>query len=165
MELKCPLSSSCPLNRASFWTGISIQSPYAFYILYYLLKFSFDMKHLSLFPCCLDPESSYISSALQFSNAFIMWHISSILQLEEGVVDLFSKSIKEDSLDIDMDVVEKPRTINAYVQAWHNQIWEPGFSGIFKGRDSYNKTKAFKDQRQMDLTVKRVVFTYKFISQ
>jgi hypothetical protein len=92
------------------------------------------------------------------------------MQLEEGAVDLFSKSVKEDGLDIDMDVIEKPRTIDVYVQAWHNQIWETGFSGIFKGKDSYNKTKAFKDQRQTDqrqtdLAVKRVVFRYKFISK
>jgi hypothetical protein len=46
--------------------------------------------------------------------------MSSILRLEEGVVDLFSKSVKEDILDIDMDVVKKPRTIDVYVQAWHN---------------------------------------------
>jgi hypothetical protein len=94
-----------------------------------------------------------------------MWLISLILQLEEGAVDLFSKSVKEDGLDIDMDVIEKPRTIGVYVQAWHNQIWEPGFSSIFKGKDSYSKTKAFKDQRQTDLVVKRVVFRYKFISK
>jgi hypothetical protein len=53
-----------------------------------------------------------------------------------------------------MDVGEKPKTIDVYVQAWHNQIWELGFSGIFKGKDSYTKTKAFKDQRHMDLAVK-----------
>jgi hypothetical protein len=94
-----------------------------------------------------------------------MWLISLILQLEEGAVDLFSKSVKEDGLDIDMDVIEKPRTIDVYVQAWHNQIWEPGFSGIFKGKDSYSMTKEFKDQRQTDLAVKRVVFRYKFISK
>jgi hypothetical protein len=94
-----------------------------------------------------------------------MWLISSMLQLEEGSVDLFSKAVKEDGLAIDMDVDEKPRTINVYVQAWHNQIWEPGFMGIFKGKDSYSKTKAFKDQRQTDLAVKRVVFRYEFVSQ
>jgi hypothetical protein len=37
------------------------------------------------------------------------------MQLEEGAVDLFSKSVKEDGLDIDMDVIEKPRTIDVYV--------------------------------------------------
>jgi hypothetical protein len=42
--------------------------------------------------------------------------------LEEGAVDLFSKTIKEDGLEIDMEVVDKPKTINKYVQAWHNQI-------------------------------------------
>jgi hypothetical protein len=43
--------------------------------------------------------------------------MSSILQLDEGSVDLFSKSIKEDNLEINMDVVEKPKTIDVYVQA------------------------------------------------
>ena len=40
-----------------------------------------------------------------------------MLQLEEGIVDLFSKTIREDGLAIDMDVVEKPRTIDVYIQA------------------------------------------------
>jgi hypothetical protein len=63
-----------------------------------------------------------------------MWLMPSLLQLEEGVVDLFSKTIKDDGLAIDLDV-----------QAWHNQIWEQGFMGFFKGKESYSKTKAFVD--------------------
>jgi hypothetical protein len=45
-----------------------------------------------------------------------------MLQLEKGAVDLFSKTVKDDGLVIDMEVVEKLRTIDEYVQAWHNQI-------------------------------------------
>jgi hypothetical protein len=41
--------------------------------------------------------------------------MSSILQLEEGSIDLVSKSIKEDNLEIDTNVVEKPKTIDGYV--------------------------------------------------
>jgi hypothetical protein len=118
----------------------------------------------NLFPCLL-VRKLLLLKCTAFSNDFTMWLISSLLQLEESAVDLFSKSVKEDGLEIDMDVVEKPKTIDVYVQAWHNQIWEPGFSGIFKGKDSYSKTKAFKDQRQTDLAVKRVVFRYQFFSQ
>jgi hypothetical protein len=94
-----------------------------------------------------------------------MWLISSILQLEEGNVDLFSKTVKEDDLEIDMQVVDKPKTIDKYVQAWHNQIWEHGFMGWFKGKDNYSKTKAFLDYKHIDLAVKCVVFRYEFISQ
>jgi hypothetical protein len=94
-----------------------------------------------------------------------MWLISSILQLEESVVDLFSKTVKEDISTIDMEVAEKPKTIDVYVQAWHNRIWKHGFMGIFKGKENYSKTKAFKDQRQIDLAVKRLVFMYEFNSQ
>jgi hypothetical protein len=94
-----------------------------------------------------------------------MWLISSMLQLEEGAVDLFSKTVKEDGLEIDMEVVDKPKTIDKYVQAWHNQIWEHGFMGLFKGKDDHSKTKAFLEHTHTDLAVKRVVFRYEFISQ
>jgi hypothetical protein len=62
-----------------------------------------------------------------------------------------------------MEVVEKPRTIDEYIQAWHNQIWEHGFMGWFKGKKSYSKTKAFKDHMLTDLAIKCVVFMYEFI--
>jgi hypothetical protein len=93
-----------------------------------------------------------------------MWLLFSLLQLEEGVVDLFSKTSKDDGLAIDLDVAQKPRSISLYIQAWHNQIWELGFIGFFKGKESYTKTKAFVDQRQIDLAVKRVVYRYEFNS-
>jgi hypothetical protein len=85
--------------------------------------------------------------------------------LEEGDVDLFSKTVKEDDLEIDMQVVDKSKTVDKYVQAWHNQIWEHGFMGWFKGKDNYSKTKAFLDYKHIDLAVKCVVFRYEFISQ
>ena len=44
-----------------------------------------------------------------------MWLISSMLQLEEGVVNLFSKTMKEDELTIDMEVAKKPKTVDVYV--------------------------------------------------
>jgi hypothetical protein len=93
-----------------------------------------------------------------------MWLLSSLLQLEEGVVDLFSKTVKDNGLAINLDVAQKPRSISLYIQVWHNQIWELGFVGFFKGKESYTKTKAFVDQRLIDLAVKRVVYRYEFNS-
>ena len=69
-------------------------------------------------------------------------------------MDMFSKSMKDDGLAIDMDVAQKPRSISQYIQAWHNQIWEHGFVGFFRGKESYTKTKAFLDQKQTDLAMK-----------
>jgi hypothetical protein len=89
---------------------------------------------------------------------------SSILQLEDGAVDMFLKIVKDNGLELDMQVVEKPRTIDECVQAWRNQIWEHGFMGWIKEKDSYNKTKAFEDHMHMDLAIKCVVFKYEFIS-
>jgi hypothetical protein len=48
----------------------------------------------------------------------------SLLQFEEGAVDLFSKTVKDNGLAIDLDVAQKPRSINLYVHAWYIQIWE-----------------------------------------
>jgi hypothetical protein len=88
-----------------------------------------------------------------------------MLQLEEGAVDLYSKIVKEDGLEIDMKIFEKPRTMDEYVQACQNQIWEHEFIGWFLGKDSYSKTKAFEDHKQMDLVLKCDGFKYEFISK
>ena len=93
-----------------------------------------------------------------------MLHFFSYLQLEEGAVDLFTKSVQDDGLAIDMDVARKPRSISQYIQAWHNQIWEMGFVGFFRGKESYTKTKPFVDQKQTDIAVKRAVYRYELVS-
>jgi hypothetical protein len=46
-----------------------------------------------------------------------MWLLSSLLQLGEGAVDLFSKTVKDDGLVIDLDVAQKPRSISLFIQA------------------------------------------------
>jgi hypothetical protein len=97
-------------------------------------------------------------------NILKMWHFSPLLQLEDGAVDLFSKSVKDDGLAINMDVASKPRSISLYIHDWHTQIWEHGFVGFFRGKESYTKTKAFLDQKQTDLAVKRVVYRYELTS-
>ena len=45
-----------------------------------------------------------------------------IVQLEEGIVQMLTKTIKEDGLEICTDSMHKPRTIDEYVQACRNQI-------------------------------------------
>jgi hypothetical protein len=42
------------------------------------------------------------------------------LQLEEGIVQMLAKTIEEDGLEICSEGVQKPRTIDEYVQAWRN---------------------------------------------
>jgi hypothetical protein len=37
-----------------------------------------------------------------------MWLLSSLLQLEEDVVDLFSKTVKDDGLAIDLELLRSP---------------------------------------------------------
>jgi hypothetical protein len=64
-----------------------------------------------------------------------------------------------------MQANESLRTIDRYIQAWRNQIWDHGFMGWFRGADTYSKTKAFTEHKHMDLVVKRVGFRYEIISQ
>jgi hypothetical protein len=45
-----------------------------------------------------------------------------ILQLEEGAVQMLAKTIEEDGLEISTEGMQKPRTLDEYVQAWRNQI-------------------------------------------
>ena len=107
-------------------------------------------------------QTSYIVILvfILLSTILTMSHFPSLLQLEESVVDLFSKTVKDNSLAIDLDVAQKPRSLSQYIQAWHNHIWEMGFVGFFAGKESYTKTKAFLDQKQIDLAVKRVIYRY-----
>ena len=85
-----------------------------------------------------------------------------MMQLEEAAISLFLKTVKDDGLLIDLDVAQKPRSISQYIQAWHDQIWDMGFIGFFKGKESYTKKKPFVDQRQTELAVKRSVFRFEF---
>jgi hypothetical protein len=85
-----------------------------------------------------------------------------ILQLEEGAVQMFAKTIEEDGLEICTEGMQKHRTLDEYVQAWRNQIWEYGYSGWFKGKDAYTKTKAFEDHPNSNLAIKRVIFRCEF---
>ena len=82
----------------------------------------------------------------------------------EDVVDLFSKTIKDNGLAMDLDVAQKPRSISLYIQIWYNRIWELGFIGFFKDKVSYTKIEAFVDKRQTNLAMKQVIYRYEFNS-
>ena len=75
----------------------------------------------------------------------LICNVHLLLQVEDGAVDLFSNTVKEDGLLVDMEAPEKTKALNVYIQGWHNQIWEHAFMGFFKGKDSYTKSKAFED--------------------
>jgi hypothetical protein len=83
-----------------------------------------------------------------------------ILQLKDGAVALLSKAIEEDGLEICTEGMQKPRTIDEYVQAWRIQIWEYGYTRWFKEKEAYTKTKAFEDHRNMDLAIKHVIYKF-----
>ena len=98
------------------------------------LQFVFDGLLIHLISC----HSLSVSQLLlvnffaYFEGSYHMAYFFNIAA-RGSVVDLVSKIIKEDVFTIDMEVAEKPKTIDVYVQAWHNQTWMHKFMGIFKG--------------------------------
>ena len=61
---------------------------------------------------------------------FIMYYLQYLIslgslplfvQLEEGAVQMLAKTIEEDGLEICTEGMQKPRTVDEYVQAWRNQ--------------------------------------------
>jgi hypothetical protein len=73
---------------------------------------------------------------------------------------MLSQTIEEDDLEICTEGMQKPRTVDEYVQAWLNQIWKYGYSGWFKEKDAYMKTKAFEDHPNWKLAVKHIIYTF-----
>lgn len=95
---------------------------------------------------------------------FLICDVHILLQLEDAAVDILTNSVKEDGLVVDMAVPEKPRSLIAYMQGWHNQVWDHAFLGFFKGKDAYSRSKTFSEQKLTDLAVKRAVYRYEFNS-
>ena len=61
---------------------------------------------------------------------FIMYYLQYLIslaslplfvQLEEGAVQMLAKTIEEDGLEICTEGMQKPRTVDEYVQTWRNQ--------------------------------------------
>ena len=55
------------------------------------------------------------------------------------------------------NVVGEVQTLNEFVEVWRVKIWDHAFVPMFWGTDSYSKTKAFQDNKNIDLVVKRVI--------
>jgi hypothetical protein len=74
-----------------------------------------------------------------------------LLQLEAALIAKFEKTNMEDSLQLDMECDGHPRALEKYIEAWAIQLWEHGFLGFFKGKESYSKTAAFGDTSTLTL--------------
>ena len=82
-------------------------------------------------------------------------------QLQETSVKQFEKTVEEDSIPIVISMFDdSPLELHQYVEVWRVRIWDNGFAQMFRGKDSFSKTKSFKDHKHSDLAVKRVLFQY-----
>jgi hypothetical protein len=102
------------LNKASFWAWVKLLSlTYTFGILFRSLVLELS-SYQYIMPI------SVITRTCIFS--FFLYPFFMNLQLEEGAVQMLTKTIEEDGLEICTEGIQKPRTIDEYVQAWRNQI-------------------------------------------
>ena len=84
------------------------------------LESPFDALYIHLISCPHMCCTWLLPTTLLTFLILTMSHFPFLLQLEESVVDLFTKTVKDASLAIDLDVAQKPRSISQYIQAWHN---------------------------------------------
>ena len=71
--------------------------------------------------------------------------------MQESSLEKFEKTEKDDNIILDLEV--NPTTI----ECWRVCIWEHGIIAMFRGKEAYNKMKAFKDTKFTDLTLKRIL--------
>jgi hypothetical protein len=51
--------------------------------------------------------------------------------------------VKEDNVQLNYNVSREVQTLNEFVEVWRVKIWDRSFGSMFRGADSYSKTKAF----------------------
>ena len=66
----------------------------------------------------------------------------------------------EDGLQLDIECDGHLRPLEKYNEAWQIQLWEHGFQGYFKGKESFSKTMEFGEHKNTYLVVKHVIFKY-----
>ena len=82
--------------------------------------------------------------------------------MQDTSLKKFKNIVKEDNFSLKQDLVDKPATIEEYVESWQVCIWEPRFISMFCGKDAFSKAKAFKETKLWNLTIKRVIYRYAF---
>ena len=69
--------------------------------------------------------------------------------------------MKDDNIPIVMSTFDDSLLdLRQYVEVWRVRIWDHGFGQMFRGKDSFSKTRPFKEHKLVDLAVRRVIFRY-----
>lgn len=76
---------------------------------------------------------------------------------------MYEKTVKDDNITLNQEIDDIPAPIEDYVERWRVRIWDHGFTAMFKGKDAFSKTKAFKETKNTDLAVRRVLYRYDLI--
>jgi hypothetical protein len=66
--------------------------------------------------------------------------------------------VAKDGIVLNMDGLDGPDSLPAYLEKWRMQLWDLAFSTIFKGMSPFKKSAVFVDYRGSNLLVKRVVY-------
>jgi hypothetical protein len=73
------------------------------------------------------------------------------------IVAAFEKAVMEDNVPLAFDAAKDLKKLDEYLESWHVKIWDRGFLTMFRGADSYSKTKSFQENKSTDLVVRRVI--------
>jgi hypothetical protein len=88
----------------------------------------------------------------------LSWEIVSLcFQLEDAALASFEKAMKDDNVPLAFDACEDLQKLHQYTETWCVWLWDHGSLSMFRGVDSYSKTKSFGENKSTDLVVRRVL--------
>lgn len=80
------------------------------------------------------------------------------VQIEDAASDFFEQVVREDNINISMDVPQQPQTLVDYLEGWRMKIWDQGFLSSLRGAKYFKKSDNFGMFEGSKEAVRRVLF-------
>jgi hypothetical protein len=82
------------------------------------------------------------------------------LQIEDVAVEYFENVVRQDKINISMNVPLQPETLSKYIEGWRRKIWDHGFMAHLRGTNYFKKSDNFMTYEGSKQAVRRVLFRY-----
>ena len=76
----------------------------------------------------------------------------------------FDDVVKQDNINIDMNVPLQLDTLVDYLEGWRRKIWDHGFLAHLRGAKYFKKSDNFSTYEGSQHAIRRVLFRYVFVS-
>ncbi len=82
------------------------------------------------------------------------------LQIEDAAIEYFENVVRQDQININMNVPLQPETLAEYIEGWRRKIWDQGFMAHLRGTNYFKKSDNFMTYEGLKHAVRRVLFRY-----